>query len=632
MKLKINISFFLLTLSISAQYFNTPNNKLIEYKVSDIFEKHYYFNSFNSSRYLKIITTDPTERFESPSNNYYIDGIPFDIFPLNLYSVDLIPIDNLQLEKVDLDNGINFKRKSIPDSFNVSFRGYVGSETGDPLIHTYTKNKNINIDRIPPSGTFTISNGAKHFLFRFLGGYYGFHSTDIRNNNIITKIDPYYSTKQNKQIFLSGETIFDFADNRRILLSGSMLSFYGWEITPFIGSFVHLENYLYTGQVAFENMIDRFSFVGKYDFNITQIHGNSNSTIYKFSQNKIMLIPKYDFELNKNLTFSFSSIFSLNGCKNIRLNDYNPYLYFIKDIESEVTYNFSANAFYNPSEKIVIEFLLKYDKNIFNKKGVSSKIAFTYDIDHSNQIKLICSTMLKFPDISELNSNYTYFRGFEEPSQLDIFGNSDLLPERKNKLQLSYIYKKNNIDFTGTLITAFVTRPIYQEIRRISRMDSETDIIRDAIYENGEDGKLFGINLTTKYFFNNSISLDANYQLNDNSDFLFTPKHKLYAGINFCFSFRGLLNIAYQFSSKEIWESYKVKPINDYFTGNGFDGEIGMKNIFNIYYQQEIFNFLFFKKLIAKLSIENIFDNENINVPIGNSIGRAVIFGFEGNF
>jgi hypothetical protein len=130
-------------------------------------------------------------------------------------------------------------RKKISDDMKIKTRFYLGSETGDPLIHIYTRNdaELINKNKIIPSGSFSVENTINDFKYRITGGYYGFFTTGAENDTEIQKISSYYYSKQNKQFLASFQAGYNFDEKKHLEFEAGLISYYGWDIPPFIELF-----------------------------------------------------------------------------------------------------------------------------------------------------------------------------------------------------------------------------------------------------------------------------------------------------------------------------------------------------------------------------------------------------------
>ena len=95
--------------------------------------------------------------------------------------------------------------------------------------------------------------------------------------------------------------------------------------------------------------------------------------------------------------------------------------------------------------------------------------------------------------------------------------------------------------------------------------------------------------------------------------------------------FKAKLTFNWLYNSKTIWDDFIVKPQNDFYDGNGFDGRVGDISSFNLYFDYGFTNFYFFSYLNARISFTNIFNREMRYHPLGNRMDRAFIFSLSGN-
>ena len=208
------------------------------------------YQQYKSTRFLAINNLTNLNKWTSSKTIYQLNDLPVNITTLNFNSVDMLPIDYLtNFQSTDFTSNSYFVNeqtvfidsKPIEENFTILFNGYLGSQTGDPLMNIFidTNTTLQNVNKIPPSGTLSISNRNKKIGYRVTAGYYGSFSTGGENDKIIASINHYYFGKLNKQILFSGETFFNFDGGEVLDLRAQFMSYYGWDISPFTTSYIN---------------------------------------------------------------------------------------------------------------------------------------------------------------------------------------------------------------------------------------------------------------------------------------------------------------------------------------------------------------------------------------------------------
>lgn len=570
--------------------------------------KHY-----SVSRFMKIFTSNGIDNYSSPSAVFSIENLPFNLFPLNLHSSDLMPISKSNYFTSETGNNINYYEQDIPEYLRAELQMYVGSETGDPLIHLYTKpndpGTNSNINKIVPSGLFTISNKINNNYYKFSAGYYGYFITGAKNDKIIQRLNQYYSLKQNKQIYTGLSFIHEYHKNKSLILYSDFISYYGWDIPPFIGEYVHFENYALSSKLIYANN-EEFSLALKNDLVLNDIH---NTAFFKGTRSfytETSFLPSY--KLSKDhLMLNSSGTLSYLTAANEQMAEQQKYL--SKEL-NKLYGNIMLNAVMEAPYNLDGEFSIKYNRHYNNEDYLDYNAALKYEFRNNSSIGLRYSRNVKAPNFNELYGMFQYAysdTSYLFPEHYYISGNENLKAEKDNTLSLSY-------KAANALKSFKAEADIFYKIIK-DQIGKAPAGYNSYIYINYPAGEIWGGNAKAALSISKWGKIAAAYNFLDNKDFIHASKHTLFSQFVYMTNFNSEISIAAKFKSKQDWSRQfaSLAPSRKVLTEN---------TVYNIYYEQNLKDFYFFNHLIFKIEVENIFDKPCRNIPMGKNLRRAIIF------
>ncbi len=629
----------------SVQIDNTTNNytNIIGMRPSNLPNYDLSGSIWKATRFNPIYSVYGIEEFTSPGSGISIDGIPFSALPFNYNSIDLLPLDILQINSVNIkkkpaigvgfsssSGNLNLKRKPLDKSLQIIFRGYLGSVTGDPLIHRYTRpnTKVVNRNKIPPSGVLSISNTVSSFAYRFTAGYFGYFATGAVNDNNLRNQSQYFYGKLNKQVLASAEFEYKINELRRIKLFSSFISFYGWEITPFITNYAHLESYIHTIRLTFENLVDGVYVTLLKDGSIGEINQINTLRPSKFYLSTYSLISRWNTTLGQRLTLGLSSNITFQSADN--KSESLDHQDFFKENLTKWKFGVNASADYKVSESTSGYTNVRYDWHYSRKNTISGELGMLLSINNFTQMRIYTSSVVKFPNLSELYGNITSEAGlgFERESRFfQIRGNELLTFERGTQFGLSLNYfDEKSLEMSTDVFYKFINDPISQSIERAARLETIGTILRDATYSNKEDKELYGAYTSLSLSPFKFLELRAEYNYLQNSDILYSPKNKMRLTLSFTLVSGGVISVSWYYQGKTTWDEFKVEKESDYFRGEGVEAVIMEFNFFDLSFQQKLKEFYFINEIDFSVTVQNLFNREIKYLPIGNNIDRAVIF------
>jgi hypothetical protein len=616
---KLLLSIYIIFGTLSASYPQEDSSYAAKYESFNFTQDNYY----SVSRFLKIYTAYGIDNYSSPASRFSIDGLPFNLLPLNFYSVDLAPVNKSNYFKTGSDrnfilnqpngSGINFQKSTIPEALTTNLQAYVGSETGDPLIHVYTQpgnpETNNNINKIVPSGLLTLSNKVNNNYYRFSAGYYGYFITGTKNDLMIQRLNPYYSLKQNKQIYTGLTFLHEYDKSGSLEASSNFISYYGWDISPFLGELAHFENYAMSSKLVYASE-QTFSIALKNDLVMNDINNTSFFTGAKTFYSETSLYPAYMIRTQK-IALHFTGALNYITASNEQEPGRQQFL------SKEMNKFYGGIAFNSAIEaphNFEIDFLLKYDKHYNDEDIISYSAVLKYPYRTNSSIGFQYSSEAKAPNFNELYGRFNYAysdTGFIYPEHYIISGNEDLKTGRDNTYSIFYTAGNSK---TPVYFKADV---FFKAIK--DQIGKAPAGINSFTYINYPKGKVFGGNAETQVYLSKWGGINAAYNYLDNKDFIHASKHTFTSQFIYITNFNSEISLAVRYRSKQNWSA-------QYASFMPTENILPESAVYNLCYKQNLTDFYFFRQMAVKIEVENIFDRAYKNIPRGNNLRRAIVF------
>ncbi|GAB4294635.1 MAG: hypothetical protein Kow0098_16320 [Ignavibacteriaceae bacterium] len=599
-------------------------------------ENHTSFPFYKAARSFPVFILNPGDNWSASRVNYFVGEQKAALLPFGFQSPDLLPVVLLNTEKVIIKptpsislNGnsaggeVIFVEEEIQDSLTVKFRSYIGGETGDPLIHRFTKPElNLpNKNKIAPSGELSVSNSSASYSYRINAGYAGFFSTGSGNDGQISEINNYHFQKQDKQILLKGKLIHNI-DPGLFTIKGSFHSHYGWAVTPFISTFAHVESYIYNISANAQNLFD---FIDIYsDFNSTDAELNEAEYFEpaKFSLAEYNIHTPLKFILSDKFKLKVSpgiTVFSVSNSSTGLDNGFQKI--FSRDLTKNV-YNLSVKGFahfgqtsFNPS--------LSFTKYFSEPPVVSGTFDFAYQINQKITAELSVGSVVKFPDLFQLYGNFNSYddKGFS----YNISGNDNLSYQRNNfgGIFLQMMLPDLPANGSAGIIYYNIEDPVKQ-LSADSYINEAGVHLREAVYTNLNDQNILNTRIELSFAVARIFNVKLNHSYYFVKDRTELPAQILYIDVDALISGGLRAAVTFSFRGQSVWDIY---AINDKITSEGKNlNSLPSFDNTNFLIQQYINQFLFFNKLTVTLLIENLTDSRIRYLPSGNIISRAVTF------
>ncbi len=574
-------------------------------RLSEMINKDNVFHTGKFGKYLAVLSEPRIYNPWFSFTDIYIDGNKIKSFPLGLKSPDLLPlltsISEFRINEKYFDNSDILMQRQITDSSGFAIRTFIGSETGDPLIHIYSRPELFlpNKNKIIPSVDAVCSYVDSIYKIRVSGAYYGFFNTGYENDALISRLNSYYSGKQNKQFIISVENTFTVG-TWKLKANAALNTFYGWDRPPVLNHPLHFESYLSDFNLSAET--ERLSVAFLRDQSITQIHkatGIEESRFYlqdNSAEINILLFRNNGLNIALNNSLWYSSAENISGKKYFAGTEVDFGMKSSVEIEKCFSNNFS----------LLVEpaFGLSDQGNI-----ISTKAALKYSFNQEENIQVSAAYSGEPFTDAEKEASYSVWYPENTAFTISAIPYKDQIMIKKIAGSFDYNYFKNDFRFK---IGVFKEFSFETANRQMAATDSQQVF---------EWHKAKGIH-------NAGISGDIQFQP--------TEEMNIYAGMQF-----GLSNSTSNFITKsgilqtDILLPFKAKAsfvcrVNPEIRLRGYIQKSSA--VLNIEYIQNMEPVIGMPAIDFVIYLENLSDCKTEFMPGGNSLGRVFIFMLKGSF
>ncbi|MBK8944239.1 MAG: TonB-dependent receptor [Ignavibacteriae bacterium] len=599
---------------------------------SNFFNSNIFYNNYGANRFSANPAFSVLDNFNSLSTKIILNELPINISLLGYNSLDFLPIDILTNEISESnfasDNSIKIFSKKIADSLEINVRSFLGGETGDPLIHIFTRPEisHTNKNKIIPSAAFSLANSIDKINFRISAGYFGFFSTGSINDQIMFNKSNYYFGKQNKQFLAGSEINYNISETKNIEFKFNFISYYGWDIPPFINSFIHFENYFHRAQLSFNNIIEDFTFTFKKDGQLVYFNKTEKENEIGALESDISFYANWLKSFNKDF-IKISAELNNISTQNTKTNSENIFEKYLNKEINKFIANFDFNYFSNISDNFNSDLKIIYT-NHYLRSSISFNSKLGFRVNANNNIFLQFSSFVNYPKEIELYGNYSKeFTSFENQMIMlsKINSNEKLTYERRINLGLKYVSDlSENFRFEIFPLIEFVKDPIEMKSNNADRDYFTNELILNGNYLNGKDKSAISIFGNLNYLVSDNTEINYEYKFTDNTEILFSPKHKSRLEIDYSLPILGFFKLNWIYQSSTRWKNFDISE-NDLCKIDGF-------STINFYYSLELRKFYFVESLNLIFGLENLFDEDVKYLPNGNLFNRLIKFSFSAEF
>jgi hypothetical protein len=618
---------------------------LTKKRAGSALNNHIHFRKLSATKFLPVFSIIGTGSWESPRTVITIDDIPYRTFAAGIPSVDLVPLDLIVIESIITDRhtgvgrsgptpggALHLHRQPLPDSLSIGVRLFTGSETGDPLVHLFTRPemRHVNINKVGPSFALSAGNRSGDWSYRISGGGFFYFSTGSVNDVSIGRYSGELVNRQNRQVKVTAEAGYRIDDSGELSLFASGINLFGWEMSPFNSLFNHYTGLGSTVRIGYTDRPSGLSVSVSRDDMFTWSKEITGTPAYGWHATTYGVYPILRRQVSdvSDLTiFAHAELL-------LAADDGGPETtgrqHFLSDDVSEgnwgIGFGFERRsaATFSYSGKVHVD-----GHSVFSP-AISGEVSLELQLNDLHAVRLHAGSAVYFPNYIE---RYGIIQTTRERTQTEIpdtffiAGNPDLKIERTNELTLTFVSGERTHSFTfeATLLGRWMKSGIRHEVLRSVRTSVTADIVRTLRYRNDETRFVPGAVLQCTYRPYSFVTVSSEHSYIDNSS---EPEFPRYVGIH-SVDIRLPLDIyfdlAVNYSGSSIWEQFRVAEEDDDRYGQGFSGTVPAATVFDIALGRRFGDFYFAKDLDLRLQATNVFNAPVRRIPVGNYLTRAVI-------
>ncbi|HWP82441.1 MAG TPA: TonB-dependent receptor, partial [Bacteroidota bacterium] len=521
------------------------------------------------------------------------------------------------------NGSITVHRSSIPDTGSVSASLVVGGETGDQLIHLYTRHGGgyYNKNKIGPSGYVSFSDRSKNVRYRLSGGTFGYYITGGPLDVIIPQIDPEDAWDKNIRFVATGEV--EYSDGQSLYSFWAGLSANAaWELTPFAPSFGMYSSLISTVRAEAKNLFNGVSMSLRRDGSALELKEQVGASGGEIDASEYGLITVFDAIQNTKIGVQIATDLS----RMIARSSHHRQL--LQNDVDLISIGMSGMIHYAiaPSTKLRGRGRYEYRQSTWK---VSGTLGLELAIADGHFIMGEVSSVSQFPGLYELYGMFSIRRALPPAASVDTFavaGSKSLVPQRTNSVRISYRLHHDELwSFSATAFSHVLRGPIGKRILRTVRTSIPGDIVHVAIYSNLSDRHLNGLDGNLEVSLWDVLQCRAGYAYLENGDVPSSPRHS--GNVNITWNSQTLTTIAVsgKYLSRRMWKEFRLSAENDYLSGDGFDGTIPPTFSVDITVEQRLKNLFFPSEIFLKLEILNLFDRPIQFLPVGNRLSTTIL-------
>jgi hypothetical protein len=225
--------------------------------LSDIVRSRTVETPLSATRFMPVYSFRGIGEWTSPRSVLLVDGIPFSLFPLLQVTPDMLPFPAILFDSANVEDRptltpvtgaaggiIDAHRRVIPSGLTLNAVAMTGSETGDRVLHLYTRKLAgyLNKNKIGPLGMFAVSNRSGAIAYRFSASADLYFFTGGSVDPIVGKLDTWENAWiQNRRY--TGSAEFEYTDGSVTYeLVGGYSTMSGWELFPFTTAFTRFRS------------------------------------------------------------------------------------------------------------------------------------------------------------------------------------------------------------------------------------------------------------------------------------------------------------------------------------------------------------------------------------------------------
>jgi hypothetical protein len=614
----------------------TPS--LNKQRASNAFYNSIHFQKLSASRYLPIFNIPGIGDWSSSRTVVVLDGVPYYGYPFGMRSIDLLPVDLVTVDEIHarwrigagaggpVPGGmIDIKRSAIPDSLSVGVRLFTGSETGDPLVHIFTRpeRSHINKNKVGPSFAGSISNRINRWSYRVSGGGFFYFTTGSINDVTINRYNREIANRQNRQVKAAAEAAYAIDDDRSVELYAAGINLFGWEMSPFTSLFNHYTNVSTMGRLRYRDDGRRISLTLARDESLVwtkPLHGTLPGALRTEIWN---LYTQIERSVSSRLRITLFGDIGIFNATNLD-EDKTGRQYFLAQSVSSVQWGGGAAIGYERG-RFANRTAVRVDSRLDHTGELSADTGFRIDLGSSHVVKASAATSVYFPEYLERHGIFRTTREIQSAQEtFTVTGNGGLQPERVYETSAGYVYAVSNARLTAELFGRWTDNPIKHSVQRAYRPSSTRDILRSLTYQNAGARFVPGGTVQIAVSPASFLNITTEHQYLDNSDIRSLSRYKNITALEFLLPLGALLDVTVSHTGKTFWREYVLSPEQDEYLGEGYNGIVPAATVFDVGVSYRFERFYFAKGLEVRLEAQNLINERLRRIPFGNLIDRAV--------
>jgi hypothetical protein len=609
-------------------------------RASNVLYQSVHLQKVSATRFLPLFNITGVGSWFSPRTTITLDGIPFRGYPFGIHSIDLVPVDLVTVDTLaartiigTLHSGpspggsIDIAIRPIPDSLALDIRLFTGSETGDPLVHLFTRPERSypNKNKVGPSFALSISNKLNNWTYRISGGGFFYFSTGSVNDFTIGRYHSELIRRQNRQIKAIGEAEYTIDGHRSLVLYTAGINLFGWEMSPFTSLFNHYTSVGGTGRITYRDTASGFVIALVRDEGLTRTEHIYGTLPGELRITEWSLYPSYETKLMGKLDVAiFSNLGTFKAVD--RSGEGTANQAFLQRDVSALEWGAGIEFGYSYGQ-VFTSGGFRIDSKLNYAPEAAGDLMLQYRSSRFGTFYTSFGTSAYFPTYLERYGYFKTVRAADTSEVLPEFvisGNRELRTERVYEIKKGYVYSNRNLTITTDVFGRYLKNRVNQHTSRSYRPVETGEILRTATYRNDDGGLIPGLTFRLDAGIFPFLLISTGHHYVDNSNMSSIPRYKSSTTFGLLLPLGVESEITLTHTGKTFWREFILAPQDDALLQTGFGGEIPSATVTDVTVSRRFERFYFANGLEISAQMQNIFNVPFQRIPVGNYIERAV--------
>jgi hypothetical protein len=617
---------------------------LTKQRAGNALNNHIHFSKLSATKFLPVLSIIGTGSWESPRTVFTIDGIPYRTFAAGIPSVDLVPLDLIVIDSITTNRHtgvdrssptpggiLHLHRQAMPDSLAIGVRLFTGSETGDPLVHLFTRPemRHVNINKVGPSFALSAGNRSGNWSYRISGGGFFYFSTGSVNDVSIGRYSSELVNRQNRQVKVTAEAGYRIDDSRELNLFASGINLFGWEMSPFSSLFNHYAGIGGTARIGYIDRVSGLRVTVSRDEMFTRSKEINGTPAYGWRATTYGVYPLLRRRAFGNTDLTFSAHAELLRAEDDTDVASTERQHILSDEVAEGNWGIGFGLERRSAVTFSYYGKVRVDGHAVYAPAISGEASFEFPLKNMYSVRLHAGSAVYFPNYMErygiMQTTRQRTRS-ELPDTFYISGNPDLAVERTNELMLIFVSgeRVNYFDCEAAIFGRWTHSGIRHEVLRAVRTFAFEDIVRSLRYVNVGTRFIPGGILQFTFRPYSFLTVSSEHLVIDNSNDPSLPRYNGIYSVDIRFPLDIYLGAVISHSGPSTWGEFSVAAEDDDLYGTGFPGTVPATTVFDTAFGRRFGDFYFAKDLDIRLQATNLFNAPVRRIPVGNYLTRAV--------